>query len=96
MKYVMLSAERLLAEMEAKRKQLGMSRQKFAVLVLNISSSTYERWLRGPFNPRLRTVTAILAAIGETDILPSAMTDKSDPVLARIWDNPLDAEYDNY
>ena len=46
----------LLERLEKLRKEKGMSLEKFAVRVLDISFSTYSRWLRGNFNPDLWTV----------------------------------------
>lgn len=88
--------EALLSGLERWRTALGVSREKFAVTTLNVSHSTYERWLRGGFNPRYKDMVRYEALLANSDLIPPRMSAASDPVLAKIWDNPLDAEYDNY
>jgi len=49
----------LLEQLEELRKEKGLSLEKFAVQVLDISFSTYNRWLKGTFNPDLFTIEKI-------------------------------------
>ncbi len=84
----------LLRELEAWRKELSVSREVFAVTTLGISHSTYERWLRGNFNPRLKDALHYVALLADRDLAPSRLNGRSDPILAELWENPLDESYD--
>ncbi len=85
----------LLKALEAWRAKLGLSREKFAVLMLGVSYSTYDRWQRGRFNPSLKTALRLQALLVDSDLVPARLTAETDPVLAELWDNPLDAIYDD-
>jgi len=80
--------------LEEWRERLGVSREKFAVATLGVSSSTYERWLRGSFNPSLHTTLRLLALLNDSDLVPARLSGKTDTALAELWENPLDASYD--
>lgn len=89
------TAEEAIPEaLEDWRGRLGVSRERFAVTTLGVSSSTYERWLRGSFNPSLHTALRLLALLNDSDLVPARLDGKSDPMLAELWENPLDASYD--
>lgn len=85
----------LLKALEAWRAKLGLSREKFAVLMLGVSYSTYERWQRGHFNPSLQTALRLQALLADSDLVPARLTAETDPELAELWDNPQDAIYDD-
>ena len=85
----------LLDALEAWRARLGLSRERFAVLILGVSCSTYERWQRGRFNPSLQTALRLQALLADSDLVPARLTAETDPELAELWDNPQDAVYDN-
>lgn len=55
----------LLEKLEAKRERLGVSKEKFAVKELDISYSTYHRWLSRRFNPDLETIEHIKKVLDE-------------------------------
>jgi len=80
--------------LERQRKDLGISREKYAVLVLNISCSTYQRWLGGRFNPDLETLQRLMEILADSDDIMVPLTAQANPVLAELWDNPEDAVYD--
>lgn len=85
----------ILAALEARRKAMGVSRERFAVLSLNISSSTYARWLAGNFNPDRKTLESLQARIIDWEFLPAQCTADTYPELAKLWDNPSDDIYDD-
>jgi len=70
---------------------MGLSQERFAVRVLGLSYTTYQRWLHRKFNPDYETLKRIQQVLDEDDLLLNAV---SDPVLAELWDNPQDAAYD--
>ena len=90
----------LLQALEERRAEMGLSQEKFAVKVLGISYSTYQRWLNKRFNPDMATLARLKALLELTDgsgEAAPALTAEADPVLARLWDNPYDnAVWDNY
>ena len=55
----------LLERMEAKRKELGLSIEKFAVKELGVTFQTYHRWLHRRFNPTLEMIERIEKVIGK-------------------------------
>ena len=85
----------ILAALEARRKAMGVSRERFAVMSLNISSSTYARWLAGNFNPDRKTLESLQARIIDWEFVPAQCTPETYPSLAESWDNPSDDIYDD-
>lgn len=69
-----------------------MSQEKFAIGVLGLSYTTYQRWLHRSFNPSYQTLRR-LEKLVRTDV-PATLTARTDPVLAELWDNAKDAAYD--
>ena len=55
----------LLEQLEAKRKELGLSIEKFAVKELGVTFQTYHRWLHRRFNPTLEMIERIEKVIGK-------------------------------
>lgn len=84
--------ETLLKRLEAKRRALHLSQEKFAGQILGISFTTYQRWLHEKFNPDYQTIQRLEALLADEDI--TALTAATDPVLAELWDNEKDAAYD--
>lgn len=60
-----MQKHKLLEKLEDKRRQLGISKEKFAVKKLDISYSTYHRWLNERFNPNLETIEQIKKVLNE-------------------------------
>jgi transcriptional regulator with XRE-family HTH domain len=83
------------AALEARRKAMGISREKFAVQSLNISSSTYARWIAGNFNPNLKMLQWLQARLVDWEFIPAQCTPETYPELAKLWDNPSDDIYDD-
>lgn len=88
--------EPLLQKLEEERRRSGLSQEKFAVQVLGISYTTYQRWLHGKFNPTYQTLKRLEALLKEAREEEGllTLTAVADPVLAELWDNPKDAAYD--
>jgi transcriptional regulator with XRE-family HTH domain len=59
--------EALLERLERVRKEKGLSLEKFAVQLLDVSFSTYFRWLKGNFNPDLKTFRKLEAWVDEQE-----------------------------
>jgi len=55
----------LLERLEAKRKELGLSQERFAVERLGITFNTYQRWLHRRFNPTLEMIERIERVLNE-------------------------------
>jgi transcriptional regulator with XRE-family HTH domain len=55
----------LLERLEAKRRELGLSQERFAVERLGIAFNTYQRWLYQRFNPTLEMIERIERVISE-------------------------------
>lgn len=90
------SAETAIPEaLEARRQAMGLSREKFAVQVLDVSLSTYERWQAGNFNPSLKTLQKLEAMLADWEFVPAQCTPETYPSLAAVWDNPSDNIYDD-
>jgi len=68
----------LLDRLEAKRKELGLSQERFAVERLGIAFNTYQRWLYQRFNPTLEMIERIERVIGENSGTAD-QTDEADP-----------------
>lgn len=81
--------------LEARRNAMGLSREKFAVMVLDISLSTYERWQAGNFNPSLKALQRLEAMLTDWEFVPAQCTPETYPSLAEVWDNPMDDIYDD-
>jgi len=55
----------LVERLEKKRKELGLSMERFAVEKLKVTFHTYQRWLHKRFNPKLETLERIEKVLNE-------------------------------
>ena len=62
-----MNQHKMLEKLEEKRQDLGLTKEEFAVKKLEVSHTTYYRWLTERFNPTLEIVERIRSVIDETE-----------------------------